>query len=1042
MSDKASGNGTEGRRDDDQELESTNTPEGEELSIDPESGDQLDLTDRWWDDSDSEEREGKGNRKVTPEERAAAEAEKAKAAEEAEEAAEKKKESNEDSEEKAEDIEEAGAEQADELAEQREDEDSGEESESEGSDESEGEPEETEKDSEEELKEEEGPVDVGALIKKPEPVDGLDEILGEKEDEEDSEDSDEEESSKEPMPWEKEDEDEEPSSEEDSSDDKEVESQEDDESAKENAESSEDKAKVKDEPNKKAAPALKVPQPAKTKKADEKPAEETEETEETEATDQKPEKSSGEKKKDKETLKVDLKDVATLKVEPEEKDKGKEDKDESPDLGLGEVIANPPPVQRVEAPKKKKAGCWTVFATLFFILTLLVLLAVAVVGYIGWTKLGVLESEITMKAQAELEKRGIYVDYEGWEYQFPRGLVLKGVTLFQSEARQVPQVKLSDLGINIDIIGLIKDRTSVDAAEISFQDSTLSFFQDGNPVAQIEEIDAEVLASPDKVDLERFDGRFGGLLVRASGDVAIPASDSAGGEGAAVASESEAFVLPLDFAMMEKIRPWLDVQANGKPPVLDVKFSSDGSAESLVLGGSLNGSDFVWHGVPLKRASATFSYDAPDNSLDVYSFQIGHGEGTLSGGASLNLDSKVLELENTESNVDLIALLSSFDAGMADKLKSVAVRDAPVIELSGSIPLEDLVNSEIEVSYDHLLGIVYTKDSRELPVSRIKSSIKLSGGVLTVEDTTGRLLDGDLAVGVTVRLAADNYPFSVSTFTLTGLPLSLVAKYFEMDSLGIDGDVDFEFRGSGSADLANVRGGGSILIKEAKLTAFPVIGKIQNFLGKVIPAFGVRKGDALSGSYIVESGILLTNDLTITQVGATVVVNGSVKLKPQTTEFTATASMDPTVITGTVLEGKQIVITGEGPLKEPEIKLKNFPVEFAAEELSSMLGTSPETLDQLKGLIEGEEDVAKMISEQLQEVVGDENATPEIQGLINGILGNMPPLNPVPVEEGEASATEAPETPETPEAPVVPEAAPETPAPPAAVPFRATPVEE
>ena len=79
MSDKASGNETEGRRDDDRELELTNTPEGEELSIDREAGDQLDLTDRWWDNSDSDEREAKGNRKVTPNKRAAAEAEKAQA---------------------------------------------------------------------------------------------------------------------------------------------------------------------------------------------------------------------------------------------------------------------------------------------------------------------------------------------------------------------------------------------------------------------------------------------------------------------------------------------------------------------------------------------------------------------------------------------------------------------------------------------------------------------------------------------------------------------------------------------------------------------------------------------------------------------------------------------------------------------------------------------------------------------------------------------------------------------------------------------------
>ena len=137
MSDKASGNETEGRRDDERDLEQLGTPEGEELSIDCEAGDQLDITDRWWDNSDSDEREGKGNRKVTPNERAAAEAEKAEAAEEAEEVVGNERETDEDSEEGA-------------------------------------------KDTEEEVGKPEGPVDVGALIKKSEPVDGLEEILGER----------------------------------------------------------------------------------------------------------------------------------------------------------------------------------------------------------------------------------------------------------------------------------------------------------------------------------------------------------------------------------------------------------------------------------------------------------------------------------------------------------------------------------------------------------------------------------------------------------------------------------------------------------------------------------------------------------------------------------------------------------------------------------------------------------------------------------------------------------------------------------------------
>ena len=105
MSDKASGNETEGRRDDDRELELPNTPEGEELTIDREAGDQLDRSDRWWDNSDSYQREGKGNRKVTPNKRAAAEAEKAEAAKEAEEVVDNEKETDEDSEKRAKVIE-------------------------------------------------------------------------------------------------------------------------------------------------------------------------------------------------------------------------------------------------------------------------------------------------------------------------------------------------------------------------------------------------------------------------------------------------------------------------------------------------------------------------------------------------------------------------------------------------------------------------------------------------------------------------------------------------------------------------------------------------------------------------------------------------------------------------------------------------------------------------------------------------------------------------------------------------------------------------
>ena len=103
---------------------------------------------------------------------------------------------------------------------------------------------------------------------------------------------------------------------------------------------------------------------------------------------------------------------------------------------------------------------------------------------------------------------------------------------------------------------------------------------------------------------------------------------------------------------------------------------------------------------------------------------------------------------------------------------------------------------------------------------------------------------------------------------------------------------------------------------------------------------------------------------------------------------------------------------------KPSLKLKRFPVEFAAEELSSLLGTSPETMEILQGLIGGEEDLAKMVSDQLQKNIGSEGAPSEGNGLVDGIIKNLPLPDKrdseavVPIEESEP-ALPVPEVPET-----------------------------
>src|SRR5690606_33521143 len=120
-------------------------------------------------------------------------------------------------------------------------------------------------------------------------------------------------------------------------------------------------------------------------------------------------------------------------------------------------------------------------------------------------------------------------------------------------------------------------------------------------------------------------------------------------------------------------------------------------------------------------------------------------------------------------------------------------------------------------------------------------------------------------------------------------------------------------------DVERIRGGGDIRVEEATLPAFPIVGPVQNMLGQVVPSFSFEEAGAVTGSYLIESGILLTNNFEIANSSANLLVNGSVKLVQQTTDFTAVAGLNEPLAKATGLEGKTIEVRGSGPLAEPKL---------------------------------------------------------------------------------------------------------------------------
>ena len=741
----------------------------------------------------------------------------------------------------------------------------------------------------------------------------------------------------------------------------------------------------------------------KTKKADGPSDKEKEKS----AEDEKPEP----KKKSKDEVAEDKREVD----DEGDDDEGDDDEESGEEKPLLQVLnENQAPVDLASATTsytapKPKAGCWTIFATLFFIASLLLLAIVGIGAAIAWSKMGDLEREIDTIAKSKLEQQGIYLDYEGWEWAFPRGLVLKNVTVYESAEKTTPAIQASDIGVNVDFVGLARDRESLSGAELSLDDSNISVFEGGDSVVALESIDGEILIDRDTVRVERFDAEIGGLRVLAAGSVALPEKKAGGGgSGKGEAEAAPARPFAVDLAPLKAAAAFLALETEGEKPVLSVDIHGDKATEGVKIKATLNGSDFTWRGVPITSATAACTFDPSSEILEFSNFQIGHGEGFIGGVFTVATAEKRIDIARAQSSVDLLSLYTAIRPEAREKWAKVAFADAPNVHFSGTVPLETPEAAQLSIDYEHRKGLVYKAEWGDLPVTGIRGQIDINDGRLETNDLAADLLGGQVALNGTVNLATEGTPFS-GLIEIAKLPLANASAYFGKEDIGMSGDLYMNFRGVGYGDVERIRGGGDIRVEEATLPAFPVVGPVQNLLGRVIPAFRFEEAGAVSGSYLIESGIMLTNNFEIANSSANLLVNGSVKLAAQTTDFTAVASLNEPLAKATGLEGKTIEVRGSGPLAEPKLTLRDFPVEFAGENLNEILGTSPETLGALSQILGGQDNAAKVITGSIEEATGVELGE-TVGALLEGLLSGEAVEEAEPTEEPEPEPE--PETPE------------------------------
>jgi hypothetical protein len=668
-----------------------------------------------------------------------------------------------------------------------------------------------------------------------------------------------------------------------------------------------------------------------------------------------------------------------------------------------EILVAPLPAAAAALPEpRKKAGCWTVFATLFFFATLLLVLGLGVAGWFAWSRLGDFETELTSRVRADLEEKGIYLDYGDWGYQFPRGLVFEEVTIFDDATRERPLIKAAGVGLNVDLLALAKAPGELSAGQINLQDSSLSLFEAGNLVTTIEGIDGEILAGREDIRVDRLSALLGGWQVTLNGVVTLPQASAVSGEKSAPSADggTAAAPLTLDLSAFKALEPWLALGGGGgNAPALDLTIAMDADQPDLAtIEGTIHGREVIWQGVDIASVTATFNVVPETGELSVPSFQIGYGQGFIGGRLAIDTVTQRLRIEQLQSTVDVLALLGQYKPAWVESWKSIRLIDAPSFQITGEVPFEDPAQADLKIRYDHRQGLVVAVEKGELPLRDLRGNFTVNRGSLETNDGGFGLFGGSVQINGATRLTDEARPFN-GLIEITGLSMKEAATFFGKDESGMSGRLSFVFRGVGYREITKIRGGGTLRVEEAVIPDFPVLGEIQDYVGRAVPAFGVKGQGNVTGAYIIESGVLVASDLTVANTAARIVTNGSVNLSSQETTFTSKAELVPSLASATGLTDKAITFEGKGLLSDPAVTLKTFPLEFASVSLGSILGTSPRSLGTLQ-IVPGVEEAVGAFADQL----GGPGVTihPEVTTFFKSLLGEeatAPEEAPVPQVE-------------------------------------------
>lgn len=609
---------------------------------------------------------------------------------------------------------------------------------------------------------------------------------------------------------------------------------------------------------------------------------------------------------------------------------------------------------------RRRGGCWTVFATSYLLASLLVFVLVLGIGAFAWFQQDAFKGKFSNAVSETCANKGLYVGLGAWRYDFARGVVFDEISLYADKNRMDLAIKISGADLRVDPVALIQPGSHAKVTKVMLQGGRIALFHKGKSLAVIKGVDAEFRLDESDIIIQHFSGGTDNLRLRLNGSFKLPEASAHGGASAASTADSL-----IDLTTLDSLLPWFAFQldsASPRLPLLSLSFSADRrTTPSLAIEGSLQGERLKWEGIDFQSLSLDLEWNSKTETLRFPRIQAACASGIVGGSLIVDWKKRELSIPLLESSANFIDIITAYKPAWETYFSKVHLADPPIMQLAGKIPMDEPKNSSFEVIYTHRGGLSVPFAGKDLPLQDIRGRFTYDKGVVDVKDAAGVLFRGQIQVLGSVNVLAEGTPFT-GMVTLGSVPVDEISPWIGNVGKGVYGMLNLKYRGNSTGGMAHLNGSGTLRVEGTTLNRFPVFGAVRAATVQIIPAFAGSEKEVVEGSFLIESDVFATSDLTATGDGSKIVCSGSVPLETQKVNFTAEVSPHSSLATALKLKDKSITLEGSGTLLEPELALKHFPLEFAQIDLGSALGTASDTLESLRDLVMAAKEPASVLA--------------------------------------------------------------------------------